>query len=516
MPLGRLTSPLALSLLLFCGKASAQAPAEWTPAEEEARAPHHARSFVEMGAGLVLGTSGYFLLLNQNIVDWDNPALKRRFDGSAWIVDNNNLAVNFLGHPATGGLSYSFARANHQSVLGSFGYSFATSFLWELAIEFKEKVSVNDVIATPGAGLPIGEFFYKLGLYLDTGHQDSSAVGALRWLLGTGVMVDRHLDGRAAPPVRGFDNLGFSCEIWHEFEARYGGLWISSPGVVDYARFDAGLRMRLVTLLGYQRPGAFGRGFYAAEISDFSLGVEASRHGAGVLFESDTIVAGYHAQRFERSAAELRGESLTVGTSVGFDYLYSAANRYGSVERAMALPEPNVKYHVPRRRDQYGAFQLPGLAAELSLQKNWGKLRLSGRVQPSFAGLSATAFYDWTAAHPDERSKHVLHHQGYFYGWGGAGHLRSGLDLGALRASAEVTYAAYTSQNGLDRHFEQVTNDTTVTGSLLRYALSLGVAPRDDVSVSLDYGVRRFRSRVEQFDVTARVEERGVSARWSF
>ena len=142
----RLAPPLALSLFLVCATASAQTPIEWTPAEEEQRAPHHARSFVEMGAGLVLGTTGYFLLLNQNIVDWDNPALKRRFDGSAWIVDNNNLAVNFLGHPATGGLSYSFARANHQSVLGSFGYSFATSFLWEFAIEFKEKVSVNDII----------------------------------------------------------------------------------------------------------------------------------------------------------------------------------------------------------------------------------------------------------------------------------------------------------------------------------------------------------------------------------
>ena len=46
--------------------------------------------------------------------------------------------------------------------------------------------------------------------------------------------------------------------------------------------------------------------------------------------------------------------------------------------------------------------------------------------------------------------------------------------------------------------------------------LSLGVAPRDDLSISLDYGVRRFRSRLEQFEATARSEERGLSARWMF
>ena len=57
----RLAPPLAL--FLVCANASAQTPIEWTPAEEEARAPHHARSFVEMSAGLVLGTTGYFLLV---------------------------------------------------------------------------------------------------------------------------------------------------------------------------------------------------------------------------------------------------------------------------------------------------------------------------------------------------------------------------------------------------------------------------------------------------------------------
>ena len=155
-----------LGALLGAASARAQTtpsarPQEWTPQAEARLAPHHARSFLELDGGLSLGTLGYWLLMNRNVADWDNPRPQQRFDGSAWVLDNNSIGVNFLGHPATGGVSYSFARANHHGVAGAFAYSFLTSFLWEFVIEFKEKVSVNDVVVTPGAGLPLGEFFYK-------------------------------------------------------------------------------------------------------------------------------------------------------------------------------------------------------------------------------------------------------------------------------------------------------------------------------------------------------------------
>jgi Domain of unknown function (DUF3943) len=489
---------------------------EWTPRDEEARAAHHARSLWEMSAGLALGTAGYWLLLNRNIVDWDDPQLKKRFDGSAWVLDNNHLAVNFLGHPATGGLSYSFARSNHQSVLGSFGYAFLTSFAWEFAIEFKEKVSVNDVIVTPGAGLPLGELFYKLGLYLDSGRHDSTWVSALRWLLGTGVALDRRLDGRPPPVVISRDHLGFSSRIWHRFEAAYGLASVSAPGVSAYARGHAALSARLVTLADYHRAGSWGRWFHGAELSELTLGVEASRHGAGLLIDADTIVAGYHAQALARGRRSVSGHAVTLGSSIGFDYLYSSANRSGAVERAVALREPHVKYHVPRRREQLGALGLPGLALDVSLRKSWGNLDFSGRLQPSFAGLSAPAFYDWTAAHPDERSKHVLHRQGYFYGWGGMSHLKTRLALGAFALNVGLVYGGYVSQNGLDRHRERLTHDTRVTGDVLRYWLSLGVAPTPTTQISIDWGVRRFRSRAGGFERTARAEERGMSVRWGF
>ena len=490
---------------------------EWTPEAEQARAPHHLRSFVEMAAGLGLGLSGYWVFKNDNVTDWDNPQLAKRFNGSAWVLDNNGLGINFLGHPAWGSLTYSFARANHQSVAGAFGYSFLTSFIWEFAIEFKEKVSINDVTVTPGTALPIGEFFYKLGLYLDTGHETSTPVQALRWLLGTGVALDRTLDGRAPPHVTRRDELGFSREIWHEFSAQYGVLAISSAGESSYARYAVGASARLVSLRGYGRVGSFARGFHGAEISDFSLTSEASRYGGGLLVEADTVLAGYHVQNIERVSHVTRGSSVTVGTGVGYEYLRSSANHYASVEQAISGLRPQFGSHTPIAREQFAALDLPGVAADFRRFGGWGSFDLSSRLEPSLGGLGAAAFYDWEAANPEAQSKHVLQKHGYFYGWGGSLRLRARLALGAWRAGFELKYAAYQSIDGRDRFQESVTNDQHVSGDLLRYAATLGVAPgAGAVNVALQLGGRRFRSRAADFSRTASAVERGVSATWTF
>jgi hypothetical protein len=490
---------------------------EWTPELEQRQRPHHWRSFGELGSGLAIGLGGYWIFKNDNVTDWDNPQLARRFNGSAWVMDNNGIGVNFLGHPSWASLTYSFARANHQSVAGAFGYSFLFSFIWEFAIEFKEKVSINDVMVTPGTALPIGEFFYKLGLYLDTGHDSSFGVQSLRWLLGTGVALDRSLDGRSPPVVTSFDNLGFSRKIWHAFSVDYGALLITTPNQTDYARFQGGLAGRLVTLRDYGRPASFGRGFWGAEVSDFSFAGEASRYGGGLLVEADTILAGYHAQAIERRAHVDRGASVTLGASVGYEYLRSSANRYATVEQAAALPRPNLRSHSPTDREQFAAFNLPGLALDARALGGWGEFDLSTRLEPSFGGLGAASFYDWTAANPDEQGKHVLHKHGYFYGWGGSLRVRARLALGPARAGFDLRYARYQSQDGLDRFQDRVTVDAHASGDVLRCSGMVGIAPPGSpVTIGLQLGVRQFRSRVGEFERTARAVEQGLVATWAF
>jgi hypothetical protein len=364
--------------------------------------------------------------------------------------------------------------------------------------------------------LPIGEFFHKLGLYLDSGHHDSVVMDSVRAVLGSGVALDRALDGRPPPSVKTRDALGFSALIWHDFELSFGVSEVSTPSLADYARYHVGVSGKLVTLPGYGAAGRGGRAFYGAEVSTFSAAIENSRYGSGLGVAADTTLVGYHFQDFTREAGALRGQSFTLGSGLGFDFLRSSANHYADVERAVSLPEPKLAYHAPNRREQYSALQLPGISAEFRVLRPWAAVEGAARLQPSFAGLGAAAFYEWSAENLEERSKHILHRQGYFYGWGGALNASLRGRLGSLRAGLDLRYAAYASQDGLDRKPEELTADVHASGNLLEYRATLGVAPRADCVIALELGARRFHSKVGGFELTARGVSRGVSARFSF
>lgn len=490
---------------------------EWTPADEEAMDPHHLRSLVEMMVGLSVGAVAYWLMQNRNVADWDNPTPEERFNGRAWRFDNNSLAVNFIAHPFAGGIAQSMARANHHGVLTSFAYSTLTSFLWEFVLEFKEKVSVNDLIVTSPTGVPIGEFFYKLGLYLDTARDPGVGTHMARWALGSGVALDRALDGRPPPHVTERDDLGLTRRIWHEFDATAGIRFAESPGVPDYTLGQAGMVARLVTLPGYLEPRSFGVGFYGAEISDFSFSVEGSEHGVGLEFRADTLLAGYHVQSMSLVGGELHGAAATFGVSMAYDYLRSEANRYASREHIDGLPAPDLSYHVPISAEQYAALQWPGPAVDYRASAPGIDVAVSARAYPSFAGFGAPSFYDWVADNLEERTKHALHRQGYFYGWGGMGMLRGSLRLGPLVLAGHASYASYVSHDGLDRHVERLTVDVPARGELMMYGASLGIRPLDlPVTVAADYDVRSWYSEVGGYEARDRLSTRGISARIEF
>lgn len=86
-----------------------------------------------------------------------------------WIIDTDDFWVNGLLHPVHGSFSYTAARAAGVGFYGSFGYTFAASFLWE---EFAETQapSVNDQINTPFGGTLFGEVRFRFHhLILDPG-----------------------------------------------------------------------------------------------------------------------------------------------------------------------------------------------------------------------------------------------------------------------------------------------------------------------------------------------------------
>jgi hypothetical protein len=105
---------------------------------------------------------------NRQVGDWDFPSLKQRLTFEAWRFDNNPFPINFAWHAYDGSQYHLFARSNDLGLLASMGYGIGTSLAWEFGVEFREKVSINDVIVTTGAGTAIGEAVHWLGRYLES------------------------------------------------------------------------------------------------------------------------------------------------------------------------------------------------------------------------------------------------------------------------------------------------------------------------------------------------------------
>lgn len=442
---------------------------------------------------LALGTAWYWAYRGDNAVDWDDPNLSARVSGEAWRMDNNGLALNFLAHPFSGTAFYAVARSQHLSVPTSALYSFLTSFAWEYIVEFREKVSINDVIVTPGAGIAMGEFFHKLALYVNSSTTPPTGFkNFARVVTGPTVALTRWLDDDTrvgAPPP---DALGFSSQIHHDFRFHYAFWRGDETTVAALDRHELGFRGKLVAIPGYQQPGAFARTLSDADVTELSLAVSHSTEGNGLELFADTLLVGHYVQNVTDPE---HGASALLGSSIAYHFLDSHAAG------------------APERR---GVFHFPGIAAETKL--SWGGLRLAlwARAHADFGGIGSLAYPLWLDDFPDERPKAILLKEGYYYGVGGTGRVRASLGWGPLELRSSFEAAYYDSVEGLDRAKELVTADVEATDLFRNTSVDLVLQPLAWLSLSGGVSERKNLSKVDDARTTTTILERGVAATLSF
>lgn len=117
-----------------------------------------------------VGMAGLIFMMPESISKWDksklgNGVLDQYLENvkAGPVTDQDDWAINYIGHPISGAAYYMVARHANLSMMSSFGYSVIMStFFWEYGVEaFAEVPSRQDLWITPVIGSIFGELFYR-------------------------------------------------------------------------------------------------------------------------------------------------------------------------------------------------------------------------------------------------------------------------------------------------------------------------------------------------------------------
>lgn len=429
------------------------------------------RAFLEFEAVFVLGFVYYATSGNLGS-SWDIryewQLFSQKLTGQSFGPDTNHFGTNFIGHPLGGTGYYLAARGNRLSMPQSLAFSVGGSLLWELFGEIRERLSMNDMIVTPFAGIAIGEPLTQLGAYFDR-QPDSLR----NWILGGVFAPTKRLsdtiDGAA---LRRRPDWNETLHARHQVVAALSDARHSAAGDTQpMASLSVSLSERLVRLPDYEAPGYHSFSFTDANVSSLALRAGFSRYGIwdAELTTESLLVGGYRRSARAVHPGTLLGTSVIGGYTMGF--------RYALHDYAPGRGAP---------LDRYAAVTPLGAAVEQRVQFAGMELRTDVNLGLDFGGITPVALQatdaEWQAAPP------VLRDRGYYFATGV--HARSSVELRTSYANWETMFETVllTDVGGPGDPIHLPHSDSLTH---LRTRLAVAVAP----GYTLDFsGERRVRS----------------------
>lgn len=414
--------------------------------------PAYARAALEMAGLLTLGVAQYWMNVRTNSRDWDFPHWSDRLNASGVRFDNNTHVTNNVLHPLGGSTYYAMSRANGLNVVESGLYTLGSSAVWEWGLEWREKISINDMVSTTLGGIAAGEFFVQLASYLNSSPTETSfGQDVAKGTLGFPVWVHDELDGRVPDPLAARDNLGFSSAYHHRFTLDLENAWASDTRERTDELRGVSLEARIASLPGYLEPEAFESRFARGNFVGGSLSLmfdgEALRE---TLLEFEAVLAGYYVQ--SASPAVL---GALVGLATGIEF---------------------VDRDTLGRGDQYALVHCVG--PQLGATWKWTEYQLDLRARAS-ADFAAIRSLAWPSVHvmdPEATYKSTLD-ESYQYHFGVNTRVGGDFRFHAARLSAELGWGSYRSIQGLDRFQEDITRDLAGKEVLDEYRVALAIEP---------------------------------------
>jgi hypothetical protein len=427
--------------------------------DEKPRQKHYLRAGIELFAVLGAGSLWYWSNQDFNSVDWelgfDWPSWRRKllFENSGASFDTNPYDVNAIAHPFAGAAYYLFARGNRLGTLESLLFATAASTLWEYFAEFKEKVSINDLIVTPVAGMAIGEALTQLGAFFERG-EDNWVNRTLGAIFQTPRRFHQWADRNRPRRTDELDRFGFSRELWHEFSFSTG-VAVTSAGGQTRADLQLGIETLLVNVPTYNRPGQVSRLLADGNFSQMIIRTTAGDQGMlDFLFFAKVALAGYYRQSVEREeTGTLRGYSFFIGPAMAFEYAMHARDD-------------------GERLDRLCVVNVIGPTMDLNVYAGGVRIHAVVDVFGDFAMVRSYALDRYTGAGGTlDGAKSILAEQRYYYALGITTSSRLAVEYERLEFGGDIKLDFLDSVEGLDRGETTLTNDLGTTDSRVAYSL---------------------------------------------
>ncbi len=454
---------------------------------------HHLRALVEVGGVVIVGFVDY--LLNTSArggevragderwsLRYDWPDLRGKLVGTAYELDANRFGTNYASHPFAGTLYYHAARSNHLGVAEAFAFSVFGSSTWEFFGEIREKVSINDLVVTPVAGMAIGEATMQLAGFFDRGRKNVPN-RILSFLFSPVKAVNEVIDEGEPLRSTSTDALGFATEPWHRFQVHAGlGTTIQDSthtpsgafAAASYPDVSFGTSFELANLPGYRSAGRHARIFDDGNLSRLSFDATMSRGDlVSAVFATRVVPVGYYHRDAELRDGRPYGHGAALGLRIGFEYGTHEYDR----DRA-------------RVRDLISFVSPLGIAAEHTWQA--GRLRVSTGldIAGAIAGVQPYALSDYRVGRQLAGLPAAIGADGYYHSIAVTAAPRVDVAYGPLQLENEMRLDTFRAIEGLDadRSSRNSALDLGDRRMLLRSALAIQPA---GLPARLVLGVRR-------------------------
>ena len=449
------------------------APVAPSAVEDQPARPafNYRRAGWQIGAAMGVGVIWYQSQIELNKLDFDfdrtwSDQWRRLSTGAGYRLDDNNPTLN-VGHAFMGTIYHEFARANGGGMGEALLFDFVTSSTWEVAVEHREVVSVNDTIVTSLGGVALGESLFQLGDYF--ARSRPTVVNRLLMSLFCPARALSWLSGDLPAPSRApEDSAGLAGDAQHRFALVVGGAQALGPSAVAAPpvagpeagsaagaaagtswQGEVGLDLELLNLPEYGHEGSTRRRLHGGEFThiqaEYVGNRDQMRHGTlsartsmwGRYSQSTTAVDGGGPRSDER----LVGSAIFLGSASAFD---------------LSSDE------LPVSNDFVAAVHLLGPALDATWFRDRWTFRAGADVTPDFAMVRPFALREVPTGGARAGMKSTLQDSDYYYAFGVASAARLETAYRKARAGLAVSYSHHDSIEGLDRHQEAYTSPTGI------------------------------------------------------